>query len=348
MFMSQSVSPDSNIAMWNQDVREKQCLPDEKHVSFSSLYCLKTLGAFFVICIHCFGRWQIYPIIRTAVPFFFMISGYFIFRKDVDTAIYKCTQTLKKVVWITIYANIFYYIALFLPSVFCPIQTVKGALNFILFGGSLSPHLWYLNAYIEALIVIIIALKFKVLKWLWCCIPIFVIWGLLTGKYEFLVPWLPNSGDLSRNFLTMGIPCFGIGWLLRQYESKILRVFRFPILLASVLLVLSECEILTLRHFDKMIDGDFLITTFPFAASLILVGIKHPFWGRNTLLEFIGKKYALDIYIFHFFILSVYSRSGVEALIGIPPFVRPFLIFFVTTIFIVIWRKCSLEFFRIK
>lgn len=177
-----------------------------------SVFCLKAIGAFFVVCIHCYEPWQIFPIIRTAVPFFFMISGFFCYKGDSETSLNACIKALKKILWITLYANIFYYISVCFPVNAFPIHSIKTFLKFIFIGDILGDHLWYLNAYIEVLITVILAIKYHILKWLWAAIPIGWILGLILGKYEFLFPDLPNDLILSRNFFTTGIPCFGMAF----------------------------------------------------------------------------------------------------------------------------------------
>ena len=165
----------------------------------SSIYCLKTLGAFFVICIHCAAPWYFYPLIRTAVPFFFIISGYFLYSTDRSRGIEKCIRAFKKVFWLTLYANIFYYLGYYIPNDYMPIRDIKALFQFVFIGGS-CVHLWYLNAYLEALFIIGISLKFNKLKLLWICSPLFWIFGLMTGGYQFLFPFVPNHYFLTRNF----------------------------------------------------------------------------------------------------------------------------------------------------
>lgn len=314
------------------------------NLKFSSIYCLKALGAFFVICIHCFGPWPIFPIIRTAVPFFFIISGFFLYRENQDEAYYKCINTFKKILWITLYANIFYYLCYDVPINIFPFKSIKSIIYFIAVGGSLGFHLWYLNAYIEALFIIIICLKFRILNYLWRWIPLCILWGLCTGKYEFLFPYLPNNLILTRNFFTIGIPCFGIGWLLKKYSYRLLEIFKYPILFTLLLLFLSEVEIFSLKFSGHFLVGDYLITTFPLAAFMVLIGVKYPLIGKDSMIEYAGKKYSTYIYIFHIFVLRMFSIFNTKVL-GLPSITYPFIVFVLTILFIIIWKKCSHKFF---
>lgn len=316
-----------------------------KNSNYSSIYCLKAIGAFFVICIHCYNTWIIYPIIRTAVPFFFMISGFFLYKEDEEEAMHKCIRALKKVFWIMLYANLFYYLCFLVPNNFFPIKTIKNLIYFVLTGEYIYGHLWYLNAYLQVLVVMVIAMKLRILKYVWYFIPIGIIFGLLTGSYEFHCDQLPRSILLSRNFFTMGIPCVGIGWLLKKYYRQISKIVSYSIFISVILLVLSIVEVVTLHFAVSGPKGDFVITTFPLAASIMLVCLKYPLLGCKTLLENTGIKYATYIYIFHMFVLKTLLMANGDML-KLPDYTIPFIVYVVTIIFIQIWEKSSKKMFK--
>lgn len=311
--------------------------------TFSSLYCLKAIGAFFVICIHCYSPWILFPIIRTAVPIFFIISGFFLFSENKDNAIEKCKRSLKKICWITLYANLFYYIAFYGIHNIVPWQNLENFLVYLFFGTTLSEHLWYLNAFIETIIIFLFALKYNFISKLFWCIPLFLAIGLLTGKYNFVFN-LPNFPGLTRNFVTMGIPGLGIGWLIRKHASKILSYISVPILITFIILIISFIEICYLQFTNKIYYGDFIITTFILAAGFMIIGIKFPTLGYNTFLEFIGKKYSTSIYVFHFFIVKLFELFN-EKFLQLPSISFPIIIFFLTIFFLIIWQKCSKKYF---
>ena len=56
----------------------------EQRKSISSLYVLKAICAFLVVIIHFPMKYgyYFYPIVRIAVPCFFMISGYFLYSDN--------------------------------------------------------------------------------------------------------------------------------------------------------------------------------------------------------------------------------------------------------------------------
>lgn len=315
---------------------------------YSSINCLKVLGAFFVVCIHTVNNLALTPFIRTAVPIFFMISGYFLYNENKEVVAAKCQKAIKKIFWITFYSNLFYYLVVFFNTDPFPIQTFKRLLRFLLIGDTLGFHLWYLNAYLECLIIFYFFILTNKIKYFLWFIPIFIIWGLATGSYQFIFPFLPNNLFLSRNVFTMGIPCVGIGFLLHKYKDCIISYFRQPLILLFVLAVLIECEVwgLNILNPNPQYPGDFYFFTYPFAVIMLITAIKYPLWGRNTLMEKIGFRYSLYIYIFHLFllnfILDIFPGNS------IPIFILPFLIFFFALFFSIIWEKASFYFFPNK
>lgn len=197
-------------------------------------------------------------------------------------------------------------------------------------------HLWYLTAYIQVLIVVIVALRLGKLRLLWCLSPLFVLLGLLLGGYGFLFPALPQNLLFSRNFITIGIPCFGMGWLLRQYKDRVVQVVTRPFLLVFLLLVLSAIEVFVL-YANVSSRGDYLIFTMPLSVALVVCCLTHPALGSGSVLEYIGQHFSIDIFIYHVFIGSLLAK--VQQYICFPQPAMPFLIFVATAMFAFVWHN---------
>lgn len=326
--------------------------------SIASLYCLKAIGAFFVVCIHfplfffqghAALLWSL-PILFTAVPCFFMISGFFLYTPTQDQAIIRCKKALLKILALIISANLFYIFVDTLPRLLyhCvylndglyefPVNSLYSAIRFIFIGTNFNGPFWYLNAYAEVLIVLLIALHFRMERLLWWGIPVFILCGLLFGRYSFIHSMLLNHALLCRNFLTTGLPCFAIGWLMRKYQQDLILFFRHPLFLLIILLLLSHLEKHLLQQWDYDFfyhHGDLLITTIPTSAAMMLFCISHPNLGHDTYIEVIGKQYSSDIYIYHYFIgyciklaLRLFSLEVYPAFVSIA-------VFFATLMFVI-------------
>lgn len=318
----------------------------------SSLFCLKTLCAFFVVCIH-FSVFApgLYPLIRTAVPAFFMISGYFIYSSDRLKAISCCKRSLRKIILITVAANLFYLpvqAGLFLAGgkVTLPQLNPESILYFILVGDNISAHLWYLTAYIQVLLVVFAVLVLKMENPLRTIIPLGMLAGLLFGTYSFLLPhYHPLYFLLSRNFLTIGIPFFGLGYLIRKYEPLIMQK-KFRILghpaacLLFLILSVAEARALVLVSRGPLM-GDILFFTIPLTVSLFLFCLQRPNLGRGSFVETIGKKYTTDIYIFHTFVGVAYGvmAKRLSTLVPLPEMLSPVFVFLLALLFSILFKR---------
>lgn len=318
---------------------------------YSSLYCLKLMGAFFIICIHCWGGiiydsqflYYSFTFFRIAVPIFFIISGFFLYRSDEFQTIYRLKQTFIKIFWITVYANIL-YLLIKIPHNF----NFNFLVDLILWGDKNGGgHLWYLNAYLETLLVMMLFAKLRKLDILWCLIPFLVVLGLLAGKYNTAIHIISYNFTLSRCFLTVGIPCVGAGYLIAKYKDELLTNIRYPILGLLFIILLSEfeawlfqCGIIPVQR-----DADIFAMTIPFAVMLFICCLKFPRLGENSIFEKWGWKYSTYIYIFHILIIGLIGYK-INVTIGLTA--KPFLILFATILFVVIWRKSTKHFFEFQ
>lgn len=305
---------------------------------YYSVYCLKALGAFFVICIHTLNYWFIEPIIRTAVPIFFMISGFFIYNPDKTISINKCVKLLKKILWLTVFANLWYYFAFYFPANLYPLNTPSKIINFILIGNNLGFHLWYLNALIESLIILILCFRFGIKFSCWFILS-FLIVGLLFGSYSFIFSAIPYSLILSRNFLTMGLPCIIIGWFIRKYFKQIQNKIKIPWFWILIITFLGIFEAWCIFADNENYAGDYLITTIPLAALLLFVLLLRPKLGHGTLLASIGKKYSTFIYVFHIIFLSWFEITANKFNFSFNQWLVPFIVLFLTLIFSILLKK---------
>ena len=246
--------------------------------------------------------------------------------------------------WITLYAYLFYFIVQY-PAVVSPFQSFFKSIYFVVIGECFGGyHLWYLNAYIEVLIVMLLFLKFRKLGLLWCMIPLFLLLGLLCGSYAGVFHHiLPNRIVLSRNFITMGIPFVGIGWMLRKYKDVVLRKISAPVVWLFIIAILAGVEALLLKLFFPA-GKEFFLLTIPLVCMMLIVSLKYPLIGSNTFVERVGKDYSLYIYVFHVFILRIVGKIG-KHYIDIPAVLVPFIVLIGSILFCVVWKQASKKFF---
>lgn len=251
---------------------------------------------------------------RIAVPIFFMISGYFLVGKDGTISSKHIFRVLKKIIGITIIANLIYFIYKYLSV---------GKTYFSLFwaiavGDNVSAHLWYLNSYIQALIILWMMIKCNMTKILPLLIPIGLVLNILLGSYNLFI--FPSSTNfplnyendplfLHRNFLTIGLPCIVIGMLIRFKQNPI------PVksLLLATILTLSgliiEIVSYNLSYPNDVKVGDINILTIPFAICLFLfcLNIKSCSKGIGKWTSKMGETHSMNIYLWHLLVASFIS-----------------------------------------
>ncbi|MEG0789524.1 MAG: acyltransferase [Alistipes sp.] len=303
-----------------------------KMTRIPSLYLLRCVCMFMIVMIHypIAGANDCLPILRAAVPAFFMTSGYFLFtaqREEMKTHLIKACR---KMVWLILYANVIYFLlklVLYLAapaSNFLPLTTFSDWVNVIFTGSVMLEYLWYLTAYLETLAVFLILLHFRLEKILFRLVPLLILMGLLVGKYSFLIG-LPEALPLavSRNFLTIGLPCFAVGYFIACHEQQILQKIGRALPVLSMLLVVAAWgEGRLLACVGRL--GDLFILSLPLATALFLLCLQHKQFASHTVLARIGEQHALNIYLFQAVVAGLVVGIFAHFFgINITPYVAP-------------------------
>lgn len=302
-----------------------------------SLDTLKFVCAIFVIFIHTPQPeiWEIYitPLIRCAVPIFFMISGYFTYgKKDLIHTI------LKRIIHLlTIFGIVF-----LLYFSFSLISNSKDSLehlsilfsyNFILLN---SPpycmHLWYIAAYIYVLLIMLIVEKYNLYKWLFLLTPILLLTALTIGKYSEIILGNCYPTNYTRNFLFTGLPFFTLGMIIKK--AKQLPNVYITGVGCIVFYILGIIEVINIKSL-----GDWYASTIFLSLSvfILFINIKQ---GKDNILSKVGREDSLYIYLLHFII-----ATGITILCNTftyLPYVSALITLSLTLILIYILRKLKI------
>lgn len=277
----------------------------------SSVYCLKALCAFLVVSIHVpsFYKPALVPLLRTAVPVFFIITGYFLYSSDRFAALGRCKKALRKLFVLFLWSNALYFIfclSLYFQSGQFPIDNWYAALHFLIVGDMFCDALWYLTACLQTLAVFCVALKFRMERLLYPIIPAGLLFALCFSRYCIFGQPLPLS--LVRNAFTTGIPCFLLGWLTHRYADRLPMRRAEPALLLSAVLYYAEYRSIPLPM------SDLYAMTVPTAWLLFLCALKHRDAGAGSLTERIGRDHATNIYVLHMLVWYLFSSLCPNAL----------------------------------
>lgn len=316
---------------------------------------LKTVCAFFIICIHAsfpgLAGDIFTPLTRIAVPLFFMITGFYYSRTKERQ---KEKKQISKIFKLFISANILYLfwslaitlisgesITMFISNSF----SVKSILQFVLFNESpFGAHLWYLGAILYVLIIIFLFEK----KWhrqkLYPLIPVLLLFDLVLGKYSLLLFGQSVPYFLIRNFLFVGLPYFLIGDMLNTRNIKIKP--KNSLLLSIVFIITTLTERFLLGYFNVNAVRDHYISTTLLAMSVFLLAVHFDKKRNKKIYDglcYIGANLSSDIYILHPIFITIMAKAVgfMSRYINISVaynYIAPFAIMMVTTIAVWIYH----------
>lgn len=269
--------------------------------SIYSLYALKFFCAIAIIVIHTllYGKIYIMPLCRLAVPIFFIISGYFLLNDKNELSASIIYSNLKKIIYITVISSAIYVIFYCIIGKYNHIQymNTKWWIYEILTGWGICGHLWYLTAYIEVLVILLLVEKYNLYKVLYLSIPLLIILNLILGSYSIFIGINNPYSALHTNFFVTGLPFVALGMLVRKHKDFFITKTNNIIIILCVIIAYIEC-LYVITHEDYFRGvGDIFICT-PFAAlAVFILCLKNENFGKR--IARVGKKHSLFIYLYH-------------------------------------------------
>ena len=182
----------------------------------------------------------------------------------------------------------------------------------ILFNFKINFHLWYIRGliYVE-IFYLFIKHKNNFTYLINACIVcivclIFLKYSLVIFNREISIEFVEPISK----FLETAYVFFTIGIFIKKYINKvnINRVNNIVIILVIIFfMIMNIIEYILLEKFDKNVEACNYLNTFFLAISIFLFFIINPNLGKGSVLETIGKKHSLNIYIYHIIIMRILS-----------------------------------------
>ncbi len=268
----------------------KKCIP--------SINLMRLICAFMVIAIHIvpfndsnykvkFILIEVVP--RIAVPFFFVVSGFF-FSKNLEQN-NKAIRYIKKIlftyiIWSSIYF-IYDYIIKVIPLGISLITMIKSYIvDYIFFGP--SNHLWYFHALIFCLIITLICYRYGNLTKLYILSFLLYCVGLLGCSYYGIGINIPILNKLYfysdfisiRRIFLMGFPYFMLGYFIKvksNFVKKITNCKVISLLIVFLTFFIIEIIIVVKSNMSKNI----IITLFlyPLVGIIFVLCLKNPMYS---------------------------------------------------------------------
>lgn len=262
------------------------------------LYMLKALLALFVVIIHVpmFGKSELKPLLSAAVPCFYIISGFFLYRGDRIKEIHCAWRWCKKIFTISVLVNLFYFIYWGVQGTW----RYKAFCHAFLSGDLLNAALWYLTAMWQGLLAFILIRRFVSSKVIYL-LPLLIIFSLLEGRFHFLFEdggaYVPQWHRL--NFFAVALPCLSVGYLLRKHVHRLKNLY-VAIAFFVFFVVCGYAEDWIISIYVKKIIS-YGIFTIPVAICLFLIFLNLK-KVRLSFISDIGKYHSANIYYFHVFV----------------------------------------------
>ena len=289
---------------------------------YELLNALKIIAAFFVVTIHVHFPGSlgtgVIAVARFAVPFFFMVSGFFSYYENKTSLKEKYFRKIKHVFVLFAGGSALYFlfgiaIALYsgtATNYLGKLFSVKSIVEFLIFNNtSISEFLWFLPALIYVYFVFFVFEKTGITKKMYFLIPVLFFAGvLLRESIEFLpeYPAVMSNGYFCRNFLFVGLPFFMLGHWIKVNEETLIKKFSDPVLLILMILGSAEAVAVALFHANKSV----YIGTFIAVFALFVFAVKNEEKYKFKNIADMGAKYSLYVYILHIMIRNVIKKGG--------------------------------------
>lgn len=278
----------------------------------NALDAAKLVACFFIVFVHVGGYQEISApwgetlrvMVRWAVPFFFLASGYTIGNSDAGAIL----KRVNKLISILFYGSVLYIPMVCIQNdgdVFRSINKIFSAdtLHYGLYG-----HLWFIGALITGLILfwyvrsnlshtraMFIAIIIIIMCWLGDAIKSFDVQLWFFYVFRYL---------LGFSLVYIGW-CVGVGYIPPPRNNKVL------VLVFAMLLLLSGLEYyISLIYFN----GGHGERQFPLAcipAALVLLFLCVNLQVKNSYLSYAGASYSLGVYIIHPMVIFIIAKIAV-------------------------------------
>lgn len=304
---------------------------------------LKGIACFAVVFMHCEfpGRTGVVvqALTRFSVPFFFMVSGYFCYYVDLIKLIDKIPNKVKHITRIIFVSASLYIFARYL-FVGINVTFIKNKIfSFFLFNQPFISfgHLWFLYALLYTyLLYLILAVLYKNSQKIYFLIPILLLAHFFIAYGAHLMGFRINNMYF-RNAVFEGLPLFLLGNYIHSKEDWILQKFS----LCNWLYVFIAASVLVLIE-RYLIGRDFSMHVFAIVQvfALFMLAVKNSELNKSNIIEKIGDKYSLFIYIMHMMVMMIivalYEFLGVSGNVVLE-YMKPIVVLLLTIGFAVLF-----------
>ncbi len=259
---------------------------------------------------------------RLAVPFFFAVSGYFLYAATFKDQTRKASKSIIKLINLFLLGSLLYFVyALFKGATVAELLgsiSPEGIFSLIVFNNPIfGGILWFILGLIGATGIHWLHARFIKKDWILVLVAsLLFIFGLLYGGNYGDVLGLSGNSNFSRNFFTFGVMFTTIGYLVAKNKQYLLKLpFSTLLKLSFVATILYFIEYYAVFNHVATPKDAYLFAPLMIVCILAWC-IKFPNLLSSTKIPAIAAYVTLYIYILHPIILDelwrVYLKLGLD------------------------------------
>lgn len=280
----------------------------------------KAAAAFSVVLIHCRFPGDVGMAVkaaaRFAVPFFFMISGYFSYGKGRETIRRRTIRTAKTLITASVVYLAWEFLEFSIGGCFAEkdlkiMFSMKALRSFLLFNQlPFMYHLWFLGSLLYCYLFYGILERTGKEEKLYFLIPLLIGASLFLGEgVEAMGGHTPVA--FVRNFWLMGLPFFLWGhWFAARWKKR-----EGERLLSPQLWILAVLAFAALSVAEKFLLGnaEIYLGSVLAAGAIFSMAIAIPDFGRGSLMAETGERDSQNIYLWHIIVYRVSAELACRA-----------------------------------
>ena len=296
-----------------------------------TLDCVKGLACFFIVWMHTNSGGVVNSVIvcmaRFGIPFFFMVSGYFTYKEKKVDYTKVLTKKIIHILKLIVIATLIYVVWQWvvdpfiknghIPNLLNSIE--KSVHNFNIFNTlvlNINPFcgiLWFLNALLYCYLIWLIIAKVKDKRVIYILAIAILFIGIFTRAFIQHNHTIPEEININyfRNWFFMGLPFFTIGYLIHDYQERIVKIFKpkYMIVAAIIGMVMSFVERL-------VVPLEVFVGTVIVSVALFIFAVEKPDLIKIPIINRVGERFCFFIYIAHIIVrdivLAIFDKAGMD------------------------------------
>ncbi|WP_028235559.1 acyltransferase family protein [Pseudobutyrivibrio sp. MD2005] len=251
---------------------------------------------------------KIHAILMYAVPFFFIVSGYFVYDSDLVVFQKKLKQRIKKYTIIYMKAAVIYSLLSILDwklkygNFIGIVDWLKRTSIFEIIVDNTWPFelggpIWYISALVYTYIILYFLCKNRLVE---LCLPLSIFFLFINSVFTELYGIWGDELLFTGNFFTRGIPFVFLGVVIKRNVSSVVRISNITCVMFIILgIVLPVLELSFLDRLGILVYQGYFVGNFFMAIGLFVLCIKYPFVSGKDLLFWLGNTFSFGIYLVH-------------------------------------------------